>query len=140
MELLHNHANEYVDTSVEVRSNVVSRWMMTVQFLASTLSLENAAFYVLATPFRIGFWTTAYALRLLWWLCSGRMLPGRAAKRAKGIRQIGGGGAFAAIDQMEVDMETKRSRAEKVSGGTINGRDMSNVLLSDETIPPPARA
>ena len=143
MELLHNHPDEYQPTISYASSNVVSRWTMTVKFLASTLSLKSAAFYVLTTPFRAGFWTLAYTLRLLWWLCSGRMLPGRAAKRAKATRFRGGGGggggggsgggggggAFAAIDEEATRMEKKQARAEK-SAGIVNGRDMRNVLLS----------
>lgn len=131
VEVLHNHADEYQPHISVASGNVVSRWMMTVQFLASTLSLESAAFYVLSTPFRTGFWTVAYTLRLVWWLCSGRLLPGRAGKRAKAVRGGGGGGgAFAAIDVQATKMESKRARAGKVSSGTVNGRDMRNVLLS----------
>jgi hypothetical protein len=36
-----------------------------------------------------------HAMRLVWWLCSGRFLPGRAGKRAKAVRSGGrAGGTF----------------------------------------------
>lgn len=147
VELLHVHADEYQpDTSVPAPANLVSRWAMTVRFLASTLSLESAAFYVLTTPFRTGFWTAAYTARLLWWLCSGRMLPGRAARRARAVRvgggggrggggggegEGGGGGVLAATDAPVTSAEAKLARAGKGSGsaGNVNRRDMRNVLL-----------
>ena len=134
LELLHTHAEEYGANITFAANNLLSRWIMTVKFLASTLSLESAAFYVVTTPFRTGFWTMAYAVRLVWWLVSGRMLPGRAAKRASTIRAGGGNnqGAFAAIDARATKLEAKQAGAGK-RGGSVAGRDMRNVLLSDET-------
>ena len=71
--------------------NVVVRWMMTVRYLASTLGAENAVMYVASTPFRITFWTLAYALRSIFWIVTGRgsVRPsGRAKRQLKQINTI----------------------------------------------------
>jgi len=52
--------------------NVVARWIMTVKFLASTLSLENALVYIAMTPLRMAFWTLAYTVRAMFWIVTGR--------------------------------------------------------------------
>ena len=47
----------------KTNDNVIARWFMTVKYLASTLSFENALVYVATTPFRMVFWSLAYVLR-----------------------------------------------------------------------------
>ena len=56
----------------ERQPNFIERWFMTVRFQAATVSVEKAFFFVLSTPFRMVFWTFAYAMRLLFWIVTGR--------------------------------------------------------------------
>ena len=52
----------------KTNENIIARWFMTVKYLASTLSFENAVVYVASTPFRLVFWTLAYAIRAVFWI------------------------------------------------------------------------
>ena len=74
----------------KTNDNVIARWFMTVKYLASTLSFENALVYVATTPFRMVFWSLAYVLRAVFWIVTGRSgVSVRASGRAKRqLRQI----------------------------------------------------
>ena len=74
----------------KTNDHVVARWFMTVRYLASTLSVENAVVYVAMTPLRVAFWSLAYVARALFWIVTGRSgVSVRASARAKRqLRQI----------------------------------------------------
>lgn len=74
--------NEYVPSD-----NIVARWFMTVRFLASTLSLENAIVYIATTPLRVAFWSCAYTLRAVFWIVTGRGGNVRTRRASKQLKQ-----------------------------------------------------
>ncbi|CAL6293119.1 unnamed protein product [Bathycoccus prasinos] len=63
---------QITSSDFERQPNFIERWFMTVRFQAATVSVEKAFFFVLSTPFRMVFWTFAYAMRLLFWIVTGR--------------------------------------------------------------------
>ena len=63
---------QITSSDFERQPNFIERWFMTVRFQAATVSVEKASFFVLSTPFRMVFWTFAYAMRLLFWIVTGR--------------------------------------------------------------------
>ena len=63
---------QITSSDFERQPNFIERWFMTVRFQAATVSVEKAFFFVLTTPFRMVFWTFAYAMRLLFWIVTGR--------------------------------------------------------------------
>jgi len=63
---------QITSSDFERQPNFIERWFMTVRFQAATVSVEKAFFFVLLTPFRMVFWTFAYAMRLLFWIVTGR--------------------------------------------------------------------
>lgn len=75
----------------KTNDNVIARWFMTVRFLASTLSVENALVYVATTPLRVAFWSVAYVLRAIFWIITGRggvRAPRRAKNQLKQINTV----------------------------------------------------
>jgi hypothetical protein len=72
----------------KTNENLIARWFMTVKYLASTLSFENAVVYVASTPFRLLFWTLAYALRAVFWIFTGRGAVRASGRAKKQLRQI----------------------------------------------------
>ena len=63
---------QITSSDFERQPNFIERWFMTVRFQAATVSVEKAFFFVLSTPFLMVFWTFAYAMRLLFWIVTGR--------------------------------------------------------------------
>jgi len=72
----------------QTNENVVARWLMTVRYLASTFSVENAVVYVASTPFRLLFWSLAYALRSIFWIVTGRGSVRPSARAKRQLKQI----------------------------------------------------
>ena len=72
----------------KTNENLIARWFMTVKYLATTLSFENAVVYVVSTPFRLVFWTLAYALRAVFWIFTGRGAVRASGRAKKQLRQI----------------------------------------------------
>lgn len=72
----------------QTNENIVARWLMTVRYLASTFSVENAVVYVASTPFRVLFWSLAYALRSIFWIVTGRGSVRPSARAKRQLKQI----------------------------------------------------
>ena len=72
----------------KTNENIIARWFMTVKYLASTLSFENAVVYVASTPFRLVFWTLAYAIRAVFWILTGRGAVRASGRAKKQLRQM----------------------------------------------------
>ena len=72
----------------KTNENIIARWFMTVKYLASTLSFENAVAYVASTPFRLVFWTLAYAIRAVFWILTGRGAVRASGRAKKQLRQM----------------------------------------------------
>ena len=72
----------------KTNENIIARWFMTVKYLASTLSFENAVVYVASTPFRLVFWTLAYAIRAVFWILTGRGAVRASGRAKRQLRQM----------------------------------------------------
>jgi hypothetical protein len=88
----------------ERQPNFIERWFMTVRFQAATVSLEKAFLFVLSTPFRMAFWTFAYAMRFLFWIVTGRfnLLFSLNKGKRRASKQLA-----ASYSQMEIEKQRK---------------------------------
>lgn len=88
----------------ERQPNFIERWFMTVRFQAATVSVEKAFLFVLSTPFRMAFWTFAYAMRFLFWIVTGRfnLLFSLNKGKRRASKQLA-----ASYSQMEIEKQRK---------------------------------
>ena len=82
---------------------------MTVRFQAATVSVEKAFLFILSTPFRVVFWTFAYAIRLLFWVITGRfdLLFSLSKGKRRASKQLA-----ANYSQMEIE-KLRREKIER---------------------------
>ena len=109
----------------ERKPNFIERWIMTVRFTRATVSTNKAIQFVMLTPIRLLFWSVAYALRLVFWILTGRFnafssVFNKGARRA--TREL------ASFNEQERQrrMKAERERAF-VQGSAKVARDRLNL-------------
>jgi hypothetical protein len=108
-EKLQISSSDFESSDFECRPSVIERWFMTVRFQAATVSVEKAFVFILSTPFRVVFWTFAYAIRLLFWVITGRfdLLFSLSKGKRRASKQLA-----ANYSQMEIE-KLRREKIER---------------------------